>query len=171
MNADELWAIFRPYVLVHLERRAPILYIHEENGRDDTMSRIRAEGYDPDELEKSGLLRLLEPSDAYLRANTFVPERMVDSMEAAILDFRAAGHDTVLTSGVMTWYLKGTPGVERMIECEGLLNGLLARYPKVTIVCHYDMRRLSGEITIGAMRTHAHVHLHDTLVPGLLKAA
>jgi excisionase family DNA binding protein len=170
-DADELWQLFRPFVLEQLRQRAPILYIHEENARDAVMSRIRSEGYDPEELCKAGLLRLLEPSDGYLRASTFVPERMVDFMEAAILAFRASGHEKLLISGEMSWYLKGTPGVERMIEYEALLNKLLARYPLVTIVCQYDTHRLDGAVTLGALCSHTHVQLNDRLVPGFFVEA
>ena len=165
-DADELWRLFRPFVLEQLRQRAPILYIHEENGRDAVMSRIRSEGYDPEELCNAGLLRLLEPSDGYLRAGTFVPDRMVDFMEAAILAFRASGHQKLLISGEMSWYLKGTPGTERMIEYEALLNKLLARHPEVTIVCHYDTHRMDGAVTLGALCSHTHVQLNDRLVQG-----
>ena len=163
---DELWTMFRPYVLEHLAQGAPILYIHEEYSRADVCARIRAEGYDPEQLERDGLLRLLVPADAYLRADTFVPERMLDFMEAAILAFRAAGHETVLISGEMTWYLMGTPGVEKMIDYECLLNKLLLRYTNVTIVCHYDSFRLNGAITLGALCSHPHVHLANQFAPG-----
>lgn len=87
-------------------------------------------------------------------------------MEAAILDRRSAGHDAMLISGEMTWCLSGAPGVEGMIEYENRLNGLLARYPHVTIVCSYDMHRLSGAITLGALCSHPHVQLPARLVPG-----
>ena len=165
-SRNELWDLFRPYVLSHLGQGAPILYIHEENSRADVLSRIRSEGYDPEQLERDNLLRLLVPADAYLRAEEFVPERMLDFMEAAILTFRAGGHETVLISGEMTWYLKGTPGVEKMIDYECLLNKMLLRYPNVTIVCHYDSIRLNGAITLGALCSHPHVHLAKQFAPG-----
>ena len=160
-----------PFVLEQLRQRAPILYIHEENGRDAVMSRVRSEGYDPEELCNAGLLRLLEPSDGYLRAGTFVPDRMVDFMEAAILAFRASGHEKVLISGEMSWYLKRTPGTERMIEYEALLNKLLARHSEVTIVCNYDTHRMDGAVTLGALCSHTHVQLSDRLVQGFFAEA
>ena len=165
-DRDELWRLFRPYVLDHLQRGAPMLYVHEEQSRDDVVTRLRAEGWDAERLADDGLLRLLVPTEAYLRTGTFAPERMIDFMEAAILDRRAAGHEVMLISGEMTWYLSGAPGVDGMSEYECRLNGLLARYPQVTIVCHYDMHRLSGAVTLGALCSHPHVQLKDRLVPG-----
>ena len=165
-DRDELWRLFRPHVLDHLRRGAPMLYVHEEHSRADVQARLRAEGFDPDRLSDDGLLRLLVPAEAYLRTGGFVPERMIDFMEAAILDRRAAGHEVVLISGEMTWCLSGAPGVDGMIEYEKRLNQLLERYPAVTIVCHYDMHRLSGAVTLGALCSHPHVQLPDRLVPG-----
>ncbi len=169
-HRDELWRLFRPYVLDHLKRGAPMLYVHEENSRDDVLARLRTEGFDPERLAEQGLLRLLVPAEAYLRTGSFAPERMIDFMEAAILDRRAAGHDAMLISGEMTWCLSGAPGVEGMIEYESRLNDLLERYPQVTIVCSYDMHRLSGAITLGALCSHPHVQLPDRLVPGYYAA-
>ncbi len=165
-DRDELWRLFRPYVLDHLKRGAPILYVHEESSRADVLRRFRTEGWDADRLSQDGLLRLLVPAEAYLRTGSFAPARMIDFMESAILDRRAAGHKVLLISGEMTWCLSGAPGVDGMNEYEERLNHLLARYPEVTIVCHYDLLRLNGAVTLGAMCSHPHVQWSDRLLPG-----
>lgn len=170
-DRDELWQLFRPYVLEHAARQQAIVYIHEENSRADVLARLRGEGLDPKRMMADGLLRLLVPSEAYLRTGSFAPERMIDFVEGAILDRRAAGHEALLVSGEMTWCLSGAPGVEGMDEYEMRLNELLLRYPRVTIVCHYDMHRLSGAVTLGALCTHPHVQLPTGLLPGYFARA
>ena len=170
-DRDELWRLFRPYVLEHANQHQPILYVHEENSRADVLTRLRGEDLNPKQMMAQGLLRLLVPADAYLRSGSFSPQRMIDFMEGAILDRRAAGHEAMLISGEMTWCLSGAPGVEGMIEYEARLNDLLARYPKVTIVCHYDMQRLNGDITLGALCSHPHVHLPSGMLPGYFVSA
>lgn len=170
-DRDELWQMFRPYVLDHAQQRRAIVYVHEENSRADVLARLCGEGLDPTRMVADGLLRLLVPSEAYLRTGSFAPERMIDFIEGAILDRRAAGHEAMLVSGEMTWCLSGAPGVEGMNEYEARLNDLLVRYPKVTIVCHYDMHRLSGAMTLGALCTHPHVQLPTGLMPGYLGRA
>jgi len=166
-NRDEMWRLFQPYVAWHLRRRAPFLWVHETGLRDDSLTRLRGEGVDPEQLIASGHLRLLDPSEAYLRTGSFDPDRMVDFMESAILDFRSMGHTAVLISGEMVWSLCGAPGVDGMIDYEGKLNGLLRRHPGVTIVCHYDVERLGSKTTLGALCTHPHVQLGDRLAAGL----
>jgi excisionase family DNA binding protein len=165
-DRDELWQLFRPYVLEHARQGQAILYIHEENARADVLARLRGEGLDPKRMMADGLLRLFVPSEAYLRTGSFSPGRMIDFIEGAILDRRAAGHEALLVSGEMTWCLSGAPGVEGMNEYEARLNELLLRYPRVTIVCHYDMHRLSGAVTLGALCTHPHVQLPTGMLPG-----
>ena len=165
-DRDELWRLFRPYVLDHLERGAPILYIHDDGARADVLAHIKTEGYDGAALSARGLLRLLEPGEAYLRTGDFSAKRMIDFMESAILNLRALGFGAILISGEMTWYLSGAAGVDEMIPYESALNDLLRRYPDVTIVCHYDMNRLPGTINLGAICSHPHVQLPDRLVPG-----
>jgi excisionase family DNA binding protein len=164
----ELWKLFRPYVSFHVQRGAPILWVHEDGLRDDVMTRLRAEGVDPEKLIAAGLLQILEPSEAYLRIGSFDPQRMVDFMESAILGFRSRGHKTALISGEMIWSLSGAPGVDQMIPYERMLNDLLLRYPDVTIVCHYDLERLGGKTTLGALCSHPHVQLADRVVGGLM---
>lgn len=166
---EELWRLFRPYVAHHFKKGAPFVYIHEEGARKDVLERLRSEGMDPEALRKSGLLRLLVPSEAYLRTGSFSPDRMIDFIEAAILDLRALGHTTQLISGEMTWHLSGAPGVDGMLVYEERLNDLLRRYPGVTIVCHYDVERLGSRITLGALCTHPHVQLADRLVAGFYR--
>jgi excisionase family DNA binding protein len=165
-HRDELWRLFRHYVLDHLNRGSPLVYIHEEGARADVLGRLAGDGFDPADLQRRGLLRLLVPSEAYLRTGSFVGSRMVDFVEAAILDRRAMGFASTLISGDMTWYLTGAEGVQEMIPYETALNDLLRRYPDVTIVCNYDMVRLPVDIHLGALCSHPHAHLPDRMAFG-----
>jgi excisionase family DNA binding protein len=170
-DRDELWRLFRHYVVDHLRRDAPLVYIHEEGARADVHGRLRGEGFDPADLAARGLLRLLVPSEAYLRTGSFSAPRMVDFVESAILDRRALGHTSMLISGDMSWQLTGADGVDEMIPYEAALNGLLARYPDVSIVCNYDLLRLRGDVHMGALCSHPHAHLPDRMALGFYRAS
>jgi excisionase family DNA binding protein len=165
-DRDELWRLFRSHVLDHLGQHAPMLYIHEVGARAHLLEQLRHEGLHPDKLEASGLLRLLVPAEAYLRTGSFSAPRMLDFVESGILDRRALGHTRMLISGDMTWYLTGAEGVEGMFAYESGLNELLRRYPDVTIVCNYDVHRLSGHVIVGALCSHPHVQLPDRMAVG-----
>jgi excisionase family DNA binding protein len=162
----DLWRLVRPYLLGHLRARLPIVYICDSVPRETLRERLRGEGYEPETLEASGMLRLLTAPEAYLRTGTFSADGMIAFMEAAILETRAAGYDAAMLSGEMTWYFTGAPGVEEMIEYEARLNGLMRRYPGITIVCSYDLRRFDGRMVVDSLCAHPYAQLPDRLVRG-----
>lgn len=167
-SRDELWAMFKPYVVEHLESRSPILYIHDEDATEDVVGRFRNVCGDLDARRADRSLRLLKPSEAYLRTGEFSALRMLDFVESVILNARSLGQKKQLISGEMSWYLTGAKGHEQMSDYEMRLNDLMTRYPQVTIVCHYDVRRLGAEVVLDGLCSHPHVQLSDRLVSGFL---
>ncbi|MDE2253275.1 MAG: MEDS domain-containing protein [Betaproteobacteria bacterium] len=163
---SELWALFLPYVKQHLERDAPMFYIHREGCRDEVIAALAGLGYDAKELIAQGRLTLLEPSQAYLRDRRFSAQRMIEFMDAAIQEHIRLGFGAMLIAGEMSWYLSGADGVQEMIPYEDALNSMLLQYPDVTIVCQYDINRLSAEVNLGAICSHTHVHMADRFVQG-----
>jgi excisionase family DNA binding protein len=166
-DVAESWRLFRPYFVHHAERGAPVFYIHDSTSREQFDGFVREEGYDPDGLRARGLLELVHSSQAYLRTGEFTVAGMLAFVEGAIEKLTALGHRTMLISGEMTWSLAGSPGSGGMIRYEELLNDLLAKYPDVTIVCHYSMERFGAELTLEALCAHPHVQLPDRLARGL----
>ncbi len=162
----ELWRLVRPYLLSHLGAGHPVVYICDTMPRDTFRERLRSEGHDPEALEAQGGLRLLTAPETYLLTGAFTADAMIALIEAAILDTRAAGHDAAMISGEMTWYFTRAPGVEEIIEYEARLNGLMSRYPGITIVCSYDLRRFDGAMVIDSLSAHPFAHLPDRFVRG-----
>lgn len=162
----ELWRLVWPYLSSHLGAGYPIVYICDTVPRDAFRERLRMEGHDPETLEAQGGLRLLTAPETYLLTGVFTADAMVALIEAAILDTRAAGHDAAMISGEMTWYFTGAPGVEEIIEYEERLNGLMSRYPGITIVCSYDLRRFDGAMVVDSLSAHPFAHLPDRFVRG-----
>ena len=163
---DELWRLVRPYLLSHLGAGHPIVYICDTVPRETFREKLRAEGFDPAALEAAGDLRLLTAPETYLLTGGFTADAMVALIEAAILDTRAAGHGSAMISGEMTWYFTGAPGVDQIIDYEARLNGLMSRYPGITIVCSYDLRRFGGAMVVDSLTAHPFAHLPDRFVRG-----
>src|SRR2546430_12840832 len=124
-------------------------------------------------LIERGLWRIIPPAQAYLLTGRFDAQRMLAFMESAILAALAAGYDRVFLTGEMTWSLPNAPGAEGMMHYEALLNPLVEKYPGVTIVCQYDLRRFDGASVLDALRTHPSVHVPSGRLPGFygLRAA
>jgi excisionase family DNA binding protein len=153
-DAEEQWNLLRPYIVDHLNAGAPVIYLHHSTSSEQLVQRLHAEGLPLDKLIARGLLRVLPPSQTYLLPGRFDAQRMLDFLETAILAVLEAGHKRVLMTGEMTWSLKGTPGAEEMATYEAELNPLVDKYPGVTIVCQYDLKRFSGDIILDALLTH-----------------
>ena len=91
---------------------------------------------------------------------------MIAFMKAAILRAFAAEHDRVFLTGEMTWSLPNAPGAESMMQYEALLNPVVDKYPGVTFVCQYDLRRFDGPNVLDALLTHPSVHVSSGRVTG-----
>ena len=166
VNRDEQWQMMRTYLLEHLGAGVPVLYIQDSTPPERLMELLRAEGLPADDLVTGGLLRILKPEEAYLLTGRFDAQRMLAFMESAILGALAAGYNRVFLTGEMTWSLPNAPGAESMMQYETLLNPLVDRYPGVTIVCQYDLRRFDGPSVLDALLTHPSVHVSGGRVAG-----
>jgi excisionase family DNA binding protein len=153
-DAEEQWKLLRPYIVDHLNAGAPVIYLQHSTSSEQLMQRLHAEGLPLDKIIARGLLRVLPPSQTYLLPGRFDAQRMLDFIETAIEAGLEAGHKRVLMTGEMTWSLQGTPGAEQMAAYEEKLNPLVDKYPAVTIVCQYDLKRFSGDIILDALLTH-----------------
>ncbi len=165
-NPDEQWQLMYPYLSAHLAAGMPVLYIQDSTPPEQLTARLRAEGLDVGELIARGLLRILPPSQAYLLAGHFDVQRMLAFMESAIRAALAAGHSRVLLTGEMSWSLSGPPGATQMMAYEALLNPLVEKYPAVTIICQYDLKRFNAAGVLDALLTHPLAQLPSGLVPG-----
>jgi excisionase family DNA binding protein len=166
VNQDEQWQMMRPYLIEHLGKSVPVLYIQDSTPVERIVELLNSEGLSTGDLFKSGLLRILKPEEAYLLTGRFDAQRMVAFMESAILGALAAGYDRVFLTGEMTWSLPNAPGAESMMEYEALLNPLVDKHPGVTIVCQYDLKRFDGPSVLEALLTHPSVHVPGGRVAG-----
>ena len=165
-SQDEQWQMMRPYLLEHLGANVPVLYIQDSTPPERLMELLRAEGLAVDDLIAQDLLRIIPPDQAYLLTGRFDAQRMVAFMESAILAALAAGYDRVFLTGEMTWSLPNAPGAEGMMHYEALLNPLVDKYPAVTIVCQYDLKRFDGPSVLDTLLTHPSVHIPSGRVAG-----
>lgn len=167
-SKDEQWQLLRPYLLSYLNANYPVLYLYDSTPSVRLMEQLHAEGLPLDGLIARGLLRVLPPDQSYLLTGRFDAQRMLAFIEEAVLSTLGAGHSHILLTGEMTWCLSDTaiPGAEQLVTYEALLNPLLEKYPTVTILCQYDLKRFDGASILDAMLTHPSVHLCKGLIPG-----
>jgi excisionase family DNA binding protein len=165
-NKEEQWQMLSPYIIEHLRSDVPVLYIQDTTPPERLKELIAAEGFSVVDLISQGLLKIIPPEAAYLLTGRFDVHRMLAFIESSILGAIAAGHDRALLTGEMTWSLPSTPGAEGMMTYEELLNPLVDKYPGVTIICQYDVKRFDGPKVLDALLTHPSVHVSSGRVAG-----
>lgn len=169
-NTEDQYRMFHPYLLKHVRLGAPILYIHDSTPRARLMSLMRAEGIDPDQLMGRGLLRLIPSTDAYLRSGGFSADRTLAFIENATREMLSGASTKALLTGEMSWYFSGAKGVAGILEYERRVNRLTAKYPGVTLICQYSIKRFDSAMTLGALCAHPVVELPDRTVRGFYNA-
>ncbi len=165
-SMDEQWQMLKPYITEHLCSGVPVLYIQDSTPPERLKGLLEAEGFSVEDLISQGLLKIIPPEEAYLLTGSFAIKRMLAFIESAILGAIAAGHERVLLTGEMSWSLPNTPGAEGMMKYEELLNPIVDKYPGVTIICQYDLRRFDGPKVLDALLTHPAVHVSSGRVAG-----
>jgi hypothetical protein len=53
-----------------------------------------------------------------------------------------------------------------MATYEAELNPVVDKYPAVTIVCQYDLKRFSGDVILDALLTHPSILVSSGRAPG-----
>ena len=153
-NVEEQWNLLRPYIVAHLSTGEPVIYLQHITSSEELMERLRNEVLPLDKLIAHGILRVLPPSQTYLLPGKFNAQWMLDFLEMTIVAALEAGHKRILMTGEMTWSLPKVPGAEELAHYEDQLNLLVDKYPAVTIVCQYDLKRFTGDIILDALLTH-----------------
>jgi excisionase family DNA binding protein len=166
LNQDEQWQMLRPYILEYLNANVPVLYIQDDPLSRHLLDLLCAEGLPLEDLIARGLLRILSPAQTYLLGESFDVQRMLSFMEAAILGAVEAGYKRILIIGEMTWTREVGLDAEQLKTYEAGLNPIVEKYPAVTIVCQYDLRRFDGPSVLDALLTHPSVHIPLGRFPG-----
>lgn len=164
-DEEEKWQMLRPYLVDHLNSGSPAIYLQHHTSSELLMQQLHAEGLPLDKLIARGLLRVLPPSQTYLLPGNFSAQWMLEFLEMTIQAALEAGHKRILMTGELT-SIQGAPGVEEMAHYEAMLNPLVDKYPAVTIVCQYDLKRFTGDVILDALMTHPTILVSGALAPG-----
>ena len=135
----------------------------ERHGK--VFSKASSDGQIP-HVASTGVLRIIPTEEVYLLTGQFDYQRVLAFVESAILETRAAGYERMFITGESRWWLPSVPGAEKWMDYEALLNQVVEKYPGVTIVCQYDLRRFDAPTMLNLLLAHPSVHLPSGRVPG-----
>lgn len=155
-----------PYLVDNLKNGHRVLYVRDRTELEKLYSCLEEKGINVSEHTANGSLCIFHSSEVYLKDGYFDPDRMLAFWESALNESKRMGFKKSFCSGEMTWSLNGLPGVERMMEYEKELNRVTENHPEVTILCQYDVNRLTGSVVIEAISSHPMVMLDSCCYRG-----
>jgi hypothetical protein len=161
-SKDEQYEVLLPYYKEGLERNEEVLTILESRTHKDHVKRLSNAGIPLAETLASGQLKVLSSEETYLKGGTFAAERMFKMLERALIDADNGPFDGVRTCGDMDWALKNLPGTDELIEYEARINLLTPKH-KCTLLCAYDINRISGRAVADILATHTHVLMNGKI--------
>ncbi len=150
-----------PFLVDYLQNGHRVLYIRDSTEEEKLYSLLEERGINVKELVARGSLCLFHSSEVYLKDGYFDMDRMFSFWETALEESLRMGYSKIFCSGEMTWRLKDLPGVEKMMEYEAKLNRITDNYPQASVLCQYDVNRLSGAVIIDAVTSHPIVFLEN----------
>jgi len=160
-----------PVLADYLKNGHRVLYIRDSTAEKKMYLSLEEQGINVKESVEKGSLKLFDSSEVYLKDGHFDMDRVFTFWEDALQESIKMGFSKVFCSGEMTWYLTQLPGVEKMMEYEDRLNLVTDKYPQATIVCQYDLNRLSGSVIIEAVLCHPLVMLENRSYQGFYGSA
>ncbi len=152
-TAQEQVAAVVPFIKAGLVAGERCVYVADAKTFNAVRTALRKSGVGVEREEARGALVPLSKPDAFLETGQFDPQRMIAVLRRTEEEALALGFTGLRVVGEMTWVLGDTPGHERLLEFEALLNNVLPG-SHTTALCQYATKRFSPEVLQGVLRTH-----------------
>ncbi|HAH05740.1 MAG TPA: hypothetical protein DCM05_04305 [Elusimicrobia bacterium] len=160
---EEQFDAILPYIRKGLESREKCVYVADDNTAAKVERRMRQAWPDFDAWVAKKALVIVGKADSYLRSGRFDPDEMCAFLKEAIRQAKSEGFTALRTAGEMTWALGKTPGIERLMEYEAMLNGLAQDHDCI-LACQFNKGRFPPELLRDALRTHPFHIWHGMLL-------
>ena len=160
-----------PILVDYLKSGHRVLYIRDSTEKGKLYRSLEENGINVSDCLEKGSLKIFDSFEVYFKDGCFDMDRVFAFWEDALEESLRMGYSKIFCSGEMTWYLKQLPGVEKMMEYEEKLNLITDKYPQATVVCQYDLNRLSGSVIIEAVLSHPLVLLENSSYKGFYNSA
>jgi len=162
-SEQQEYACLVPYFAEGLALGEQVVTIRDAGRCNGHTARLRDSGAIPvDDAIRANRLRVMASEETYLQDGVFEVERMYRMIEKALVEAKAEGYTRVRTCGEMSWALRGMPGTDDLMEYESRVNELTQQHD-CTLMCTYDISRISGRALMDVLATHPVVLLGDRI--------
>lgn len=154
-SREQEYSVLAPYYQEGLDAGEEVINIVGAPNESDHYERLRSHGIDVQAAIDADRLKVYTDEHTYTLGGRFDSQRMYDLLQGALHSARQHGRH-VRTSGVMDWATSGCAGIEELMQYEAKVNVLVPMYD-CTLLCVYDLARLSGQMVMDILATHPYV--------------
>ena len=129
---------------------------------DEHLSKMKAGGVQVEKTLGSGQLKVFASEQTYVKDEVFVVDRMYSLLEQSLANASKGKFKAVRTLGDMEWALKNFPGTDDLMCYEAKVN-IMAPHYDCTLLCGYDVNRISGRTIADILATHSHIILNGRI--------
>jgi hypothetical protein len=158
-SAAEKYDMILPFFREGLENGEAVLNVVEDAAFPAHVGRLRAAGVAVRNGDAGVEVR--PASETYFAAGHFDPLAIFGTVEGKLAEANAAG-SAIRTFGEMSWVADAETPAERVMEYEARVNHLTELY-RCTLVCGYDLGRVSGTMLADIVATHPFVVLNGSV--------
>ena len=159
-SRDEQYDVVVPFYLEGIQRGEQVVTVVDAVEHEDHCRQMTARGIAVDEAVADSSFRVLTSEETYTNG-PFSADRMMGLLHEALIEARRHGR-RVRASGIMDWASRGHAGSEELRDYEAKCNLLPPKYD-CTLLCIYDLRRLSGAQVMDVLATHPLVLRHGRI--------
>jgi len=149
----EEYSITIPFFLAGLRNNEKCIYILDDSTREEVIQEFKTHEPKIEGYLRSKQLELLSSDETYLREGYFDPEKMVELLKQNEERALGEGYRGLRASGQMSWALRKSPGVERLVEYESRLNRFFPG-SKTSAICLYDESKFEPKILHDIILVH-----------------
>lgn len=148
------------YLLAALERNEKCVYITGDADTDLIKSKLSIL-CDLKHYIDINQLVFLDKSETYSQSGTFVPDKMVKTLNMMGDKAIEEGFNGLAITGEISWVLEIEDGFEKIIEYEWKINEHVFNHERVSALCRYNMTKFSEEMIINIIELHPFIVLDN----------
>ncbi len=152
-SEQEYQAVMAPFVRAGLDQRQRVLYIHDARSPEVVRAMLRAAGVDVDHAEFREQIVFVSAKQIYARGAGYSFERVLDQLHALTAMALADGWSALRVTSEMTWLLRQTQGIERLLSQEGRMAAFY-RESAALGMAQFDRGKFPAESLLDVLLAH-----------------
>lgn len=160
---DERHGALVDYIISGLQTGEITACFSEKESETTLSDFFKKNGFNYEEVEKSGDFALSKTAEVYFEGGKFEPERMLGLLQAFYENSVKENRSGARVIGEMTPEIEHVTGGSRLMEYESKVSLLLKKYP-VNAVCQYDARSFDGSTILDILKVHPYMIVRGSVV-------